>query len=400
MSSSPRREGVILVVNNDPAIRLLLRECLLEWQVEEATDGQAALDLARQLKPDLIIADWAMPRLSGPEMVKQLRHDPQLGHIPVVMLTGYTDVEHRAASYHSGADHFLPRDFAPAELLAIIERAVDRTRPLTLTAPLLEALDSQLAGQRMAEIGEAMALVAEFQQQMLPPPDVRLGQLSLGASLVPSVIASGDFYDYVLWDEGRQLGFVVGDVSGHGLAASYFMVMVRTALRVLRREQRPLGEMISSMNDILVTETPVGWFVTLFYGIADPATGTLQYVNAGHCPTLRCRPCGSYDLLKPTGPALGIFPGHSYTERTLVLDERDCLICLTDGVIDAVRSEDPDERYQWVVRIAQQHSGRRAQVIARTLTASACAEAKEGHRDDLTALVIKRSDQLFMSSSS
>ena len=162
-SRTPR--GVILVVDDEPTMRTLLRQFLPDWRVEEAGDGQAGLAKAREVRPDLIIADWVMPRLSGPEMVKRLRADPQLSHVPVVMLTALADVEHRAKSYHSGADHFLPKDFEPEELLAIIERAVQRTQPLSFAAPLMQALHDQVETKDMAEIGEAVSLLGEFQQR-------------------------------------------------------------------------------------------------------------------------------------------------------------------------------------------------------------------------------------------
>ncbi len=257
-SSDPSARGVILVVDDDPTIRTLLRACLPEWRVVEAADGETGLARARETRPDVIIADWVMPRMRGPEMVKSLRSDPHLAHVPVVMLTALADVEHRAGSYQSGADYFLPKGFAPEELRAIIERALQRQQPLEFAAPLMQALGDRVDLADMAEIGEAVSLLGEFQQQMLPPGEQRLGDLTVGACLVPSVIASGDFYDYLRWDDGRELGFAVGDVSGHGLAAAYFMVMVRTALRVLCRQHCRLSEAVAALNEILLAETHEG----------------------------------------------------------------------------------------------------------------------------------------------
>jgi len=389
-STDPPSRGVILVVDDDAVIRTLLRQYLPQWRVEEAGDGEAGLAKARACQPDLIIADWVMPRLSGPEMVKRLRADPQLAHVPVVMLTALTDVEHRAQSYHSGADHFLAKDFEPDELRAIIDRAVQRTQPLNFAAPLMQALHDRVDSADLAEIGEAVSLLGEFQQRMLPPGEVRFGSLTIGASLLPSVIASGDFYDYVPWADGRDLGFAVGDVSGHGLAAAYFMVMVRTALRVLCREHCRLGDAMSALNEILLAETPTGWFVTLFYGVADPRTAELRYVNAGHCPAILCRTEGDSALLVPTGPALGIFEGHQYREGTIALGVGDHLVCTTDGVIDAVRTADLDARYAWIRDVVARHAAQGAVRIAAALVQEARAAAVGGHRDDLTALVLHR----------
>jgi sigma-B regulation protein RsbU (phosphoserine phosphatase) len=400
-SNNASTRGVILVVDDDPVIRALMRQYLPDWTVVEAPDGETGLAKAQEVQPDLIIADWGMPRLPGPAMVKLLRADPNLSHVPVVMLTAHTDVEYRAQSYHSGADHFLPKGCAPEELLAIIDRAVQRTRPLQFAAPLMKALHDRIDSRDMAEIGEAVSLLGEFQQRTLPAGEFRMGQFAAGACLVPSVIASGDFYDYVAWDDGRELGFVIGDVSGHGLAAAYFMVMVRTALRVLCRQHCRLGEAITALNEILFTETPPGWFVTLFHGVADPRTAELRYVNAGHCPGVLCRPSPpsplplgegrrGEGLLEPTGPALGIFGGQTYHERTVTLGEGDRLAVATDGVIDAVRTDDLDERYDWVRRLVALNAAKTPSQIAEALVHGAEADAVGNHHDDLAALVLHR----------
>ncbi len=385
--------GVILVVDDDPTMRALLKQYLVGWTVEEASDGKAGLEKAREIQPDLVIADWMMPRMLGPEMVRQLRADDNLAHTPIVMLTAMSDVEHRTESYTSGADHFLPKDFQPQELLAIIDRAVERTEPLHYAAPLMRALHDRIEVEDMAQVGEAVGLLGDFQQRMLPPGEATMGPIAVGAHLAPSVIASGDFYDYIPWDDGRSLGFVVGDVSGRGLAAAYFMVMVRTALRVLARESRSLAETMATLNEILMAETPIGWFVTLFYGVVEPRTLSLRYINAGHCPAALNPVKGGQTLLDPTGPALGIFDEPAFEEASVDLQPGDLMVCATDGVIDAIRTQDFQERYDWIAQVVDERRGQSASDIAAALVEGAVRDSEGGHKDDVTALVLRRADE-------
>jgi len=385
-----RKLGVILIVDDEPLVRALVRECLPGWSVVEAPDGEAGLARAREVRPDLVITDWQMARMTGPQLVRALRQDPSLNQVPVVMLTAHTGREHRAESYESGADHFLPKDFAPAELQAIVERAVQRQKRLEFAAPLMLALGDRVSSGDGAEVGKAVSQLGDFQQQMLPAGERRMADLTVGACLVPSVIASGDFYDYLSWDEGRELGFVLGDVSGHGLAAAYFMVMVRTALRVLCRQHCRLSEAVEALNQILLDETPVGWFVTLFYGVANPRTAELRYVSAGHCPAVLGNVRGGWRLLEPTGPALGLFPGRAYPETVIRLEEGAQLACATDGVLDAVRTQDLEARYAWVRNVMAEHAGGSALEMAQALVRGAEADAVGDHRDDLAALVLRR----------
>jgi sigma-B regulation protein RsbU (phosphoserine phosphatase) len=166
--------------------------------------------------------------------------------------------------------------------------------------------------------------------------------------------------------------------------------MVRTALRVLVRDHHPLGDTVSALNDILMAETPVGWFVTLFYGLVEPRTHDLRYISAGHCPALLCRADGGEELLEPTGPALGIFDGRAFPEGVASLEPGDRLVCATDGVIDAVRVQDLQERYDWMAGVVRRHDGRSASLIAQSLVEGAVKAAEGGHKDDVTAVVLQR----------
>jgi len=307
------------------------------------------------------------------------------------MMTGMADGEHRTGSYESGADYFLPKGFEPSELRALIDRVMQRQQPLQFAAPLMQALDGRADLADMPEIADAIKLLGEVQRDMLPQGERAVPGLSAGACLVPSLIASGDFYDFLPWNDKGELAFVVGDVSGHGLAAAYFMVMVRTALRVLCRQHRRLSDAVAALNDILLQETPAGWFVTLFYGVANPRAAELRYVSAGHCPAVLSEAQGGTRLLEPTGPALGIVPEQAYPEATVALAPAARLACTTDGVIDAVRTQDLDARYEWVRRVVGESDGRSALEVAQALVHGAAADAVGGHRDDLAALVLQRS---------
>jgi serine phosphatase RsbU (regulator of sigma subunit) len=95
-------------------------------------------------------------------------------------------------------------------------------------------------------------------------------------------------------------------------------------------------------------------------------------------------------LLEPTGPALGIFGGQTYHERTVTLGEGDRLAVATDGVIDAVRTDDLDERYDWVRRLVALNAAKTPSQIAEALVHGAEADAVGNHHDDLAALVLHR----------
>jgi len=378
----------ILIVDDDEMVRLLLRRCLASWEVVEAVDGVDGLEKAMAVRPALLVVDWMMPRMTGEELCRQVRATRGLEHVPIVMLTAKTEVEDRAASYQSGADHFIAKPFDPEELVAIVARALQRSAPLSYAFPLMRALGDRIELGDLPSVGEAVSLLGEFQQHMLPQEPVRMGSFSAGGNLAPSVLASGDFFDFIPWPDDR-CGLIIGDVSGRGLAAAYFMVMVRTALRVLARESLPLTSYADTLNDILVRETPLDWFVTLVYAVADPARRELEYVNAGHCPLIVVPPTGPWQVYRSNGPGMGFFADHHFESDRITLDPGDIVVFVTDGIVDAPRSESLQERYEWITAVTRSNAAAPPHHIARLLVEGARTDAENGHKDDLTALVAK-----------
>src|SRR5436309_9904888 len=108
----------ILVVDDEPAVRDLLREVLAMagYTVTTAADGRDALPLTLSDKPDLIITDIRMPRLDGLTLCKALRVNPETRSIPVIMLTNYNTSEQMEAAMVAGADDFLPKPLNVEEI--------------------------------------------------------------------------------------------------------------------------------------------------------------------------------------------------------------------------------------------------------------------------------------------
>jgi two-component system, OmpR family, response regulator MprA len=123
--SSPRR---ILVVDDDPMVATTIQRVLRPegYEVEVALGGSAALDLARQRRPDLVVLDLMMPGIDGLEVCRQLRADRAL---PILMLTARSGTADRVRGLDTGADDYLVKPFAYAELLARVRALLRRVAP-------------------------------------------------------------------------------------------------------------------------------------------------------------------------------------------------------------------------------------------------------------------------------
>lgn len=145
----------ILVVDDDPDIRDVLRLTLEGdgYQVDEAVDGQEALDQVKQFQPDLVLLDFKMPKLDGGEVAQALKKDLLLQHLPIVMLTSRGEVMDKVLGINAGADDYVTKPFEPTELLARVRMILRRTsraldaNPLTKlpgNVSILEELQNRL----------------------------------------------------------------------------------------------------------------------------------------------------------------------------------------------------------------------------------------------------------------
>ena len=120
------REKTILIVDDEEDIRELVEITLEDSQYHLCTagDGKAGLEAIQQQRPDLVILDWMMPRLSGLEVVRKLREDPRTASIPVVFLTSQDASDHQEDVRALGIFSYLHKPFSPLELIQTVQKAL------------------------------------------------------------------------------------------------------------------------------------------------------------------------------------------------------------------------------------------------------------------------------------
>jgi two-component system phosphate regulon response regulator PhoB len=152
---------LILVVEDEAALVTLLRYNLERegFRVAEARDGEEALLMAREQKPDLVILDWMLPLLSGLEVCRQLRRGPETRSVPIIMLTARGEEGDKLRGLDSGADDYVTKPFSPSELIARIRAGLRRSRPTANGESLqFEDLTMDLAAHRVRRRGRDIHL--------------------------------------------------------------------------------------------------------------------------------------------------------------------------------------------------------------------------------------------------
>lgn len=166
--------------------------------------------------------------------------------------------------------------------------------------------------------------------------------IDLYALYKPAHIISGDLYDFFFLD-GDNLFFSIGDVSGKGLSAAFFMSVAQTLLKSNSRHLKP-GKIVTNANNELYTTNQHQFFLTLFCGILNVKTGVLTYCNAAHTLTMVLSLNGDlHELDYSHGMPLGLHPGRIYEESTIKLKQGDSIILFSDGVTE-IQNEN-DTRY-------------------------------------------------------
>ena len=204
---------------------------------------------------------------------------------------------------------------------------------------------AQLVRQQQVEARERERLEQELrvarliQQTLLPQELPALPGWQVAAYYQPAREVGGDFYDFLYFPDGR-MALLVADVTDKGVPAALVMATTRSMLRAVAERLILPGPVLERVNDLLCPDIPPNMFVTCLYALLDPATGRLQYANAGHDLPYRRRADGAdeasrVDELRATGMPLGLMPGMQYEEKEITLQAGESVFFYSDGLVEA-----------------------------------------------------------------
>ena len=217
------------------------------------------------------------------------------------------------------------------------------------------------------------------------------------ANMTAATEVGGDFYDYFPIDE-THLAVVIGDVSGHGMAAAMFMTLSKTLIQVYARMNNATDKTFELTNRYLQSSNPAKFFVTSWIGILDLTTGTLSYTNAGHnYPVLIRKGCEPGFLSDKPNFVLGRRRLVRYREKRTKLKPGDKLVLYTDGVTEAQDAAEEffgDDRLLSVIAREKEHD--QQEIVTAIRQAVNDFENGKDHYDDATILTLSFKDYLHV----
>jgi len=269
----------------------------------------------------------------------------------------------------------------------------DPIEPERLMAdPLVRVCLDHLTDSERRELERDLELAARIQNGLLPKNDLRSGGWELNYHYEAAGPVSGDYCDVLTPDGEAGLLFLVGDVSGKGVAASLLMSQLHAIVRTLAGTGAPLPQVMEQANRVFCENTPSSHYATLVCGTA-LESGEMEIANAGHCRPLLVRP-GNTQMLEPAGLPIGLFCNSEYPTQRIRVALGESLLLHTDGLVEARNMAGLEYGTDRLSALAAGLCPR----SARELTAAVVADVRSFARgmprqDDLTVVTIRRQEQ-------
>jgi sigma-B regulation protein RsbU (phosphoserine phosphatase) len=203
------------------------------------------------------------------------------------------------------------------------------------TALAIETNRLQATAAERHRLEQELEVAKNIQTSFLPDAAPSIAGWDVAAYYRAARMVGGDFYDFIDLPNGTW-GVVVADVADKGIPAALYMALCRTLLRAVARSRPDPAVTLMRVNELLLADTHSDLFVTMWYGIWDPAKGSVFYTSAGHNPPFVVNSDdGSVHPLQLRGIALGVLPDIQLKTETVMLHPGDCLVLYTDGVTEA-----------------------------------------------------------------
>lgn len=232
-----------------------------------------------------------------------------------------------------------------------------------------------------------------IQEGLLPHGTPHVPGLEMDWRYLPAEKVSGDYFDCFPIDpdapDGSQC-LVIADVSGHGISASMVMAMFKVLLRREIRPGRNLTDALHRLNKTMLDQVGGLHYVTVFLAAIDPATRSMEWCSAGHCPQVLLRKDGTGAELSGDGLFVGMFDEFFAESKTSSLESGDTLLLYTDGITEA---ENPDGELFGIDRLRTHLSGLVAsppkEILESLLGSMGSFVGGKTRQDDLTLVAVR-----------
>lgn len=331
-------EGLkVLVVEDTQSERCFITHLLVAMGLEVSSCGSAeeAIESYQQEKADIIISDWRMPGMTGPELCQYFKKLPLSPYI--ILLTANNLTSHTVTGIESGADDFLTKPFIPNILKARVlagARIVNMQHQLeNKNSELNTSLTKEQA--YLQQIQEDIDSAAKLQSSLLPTSNTLQNGWRLATQFQPAQELAGDIFQCLEIDDSH-LGFYLLDVTGHGIAASMqsFTLAQRLSCNSCNWASLDPALIVTQLNADFEDPEHSGRFATLVLGIINTVSGKVKLTIAGHPLPILLKGSETEAMDLTSGIPLGIDSNYHYEYNTFLLSPQQQLLLYSDGLYE------------------------------------------------------------------
>ena len=377
----------VLVVDDEPDLEPLINMRMRkeirsgEYKFTFASNGIEALEcFTKNNKIDMLITDINMPQMDGLTLLEEIR--VQAPDVKSIVVSAYGDMRNIRTAMNRGAFDFVTKPLDFEDLRVTIER----TR-----AHMKEWQEAAAYKDQLFAIQNELETAHVMQQAILPTDFPVRETYEIDGRMEPARNVGGDFYD-VINLEGGKIGLAVADVSDKGIPAAMFMMSSRTLLKGAAIGLGEPDKVLEEVNRMLYEDNRTTMFVTILYGVYDPATGVLTYANGGHCnPVTVDKDGASRELPSTNGIVLGLIPDAVYQKESATIHPGETLLIFSDGVSEAQNPHGEEFGLERLIQVLQEQrpgSARETNMMVHKAVQEFAQEMPQS--DDLTCLALHR----------
>lgn len=336
-------DKVLIVDDMQPNIELM--STYLQdsgFDVYSAKTGSSAIVKARLLNPSLMILDLIMPDISGFDVCKVLKSDPQTSSMLVLVVTALDSKDSRTRAFELGADDILVKPFDRSTLLSKI-KSLFRVRTLS------QELEKQYARlrEKNEQLEVQLKMARQVQRSLIQEYKIKINGVSLTSKYLPAMDIGGDIYDIVEINN-HSIGIFMADVSGHGISAALLISMLKLLFKnTVAKFPKPdllLERMNTEFCSIFTNSSDSGFYAGAFYAYIDTKEKRITYSNAGHIfPVFLDSVENTVQELALSGVPLGLMDGTTYDCITKNYTDGDMILFYTDGLSDSYYKDSPED---------------------------------------------------------
>ena len=332
----------VLLVDDQPIIAEAVRRMLAGQEgvsFHACSDPRAAISVAAEVKPTVVLLDLVMPEVDGMEVLRRMRADDRFRELPIIVLSTKEEPAVKAEAFSVGASDYLVKLPNRVELLARIRH---HSRGYTAQLERNDAFE-QLRKSREV-LANDLASAARYVASLLPPPQ-DVGGIRIDWRFIPCANLGGDAFGYHALDDDHVAIYLL-DVCGHGVGAALLSV---SALNTVRSEALPNADfhapesVLEALNRVFPMERQNDTFFTMWYGVYDRRDRTLRWAGGGHPPALLFAPASIQSLpataLESDGPIVGVVEGAAFGARQIRVAAGSRLYLFSDGAFEIVTEE-------------------------------------------------------------